>query len=954
MTPSHSKPLLRRAHNRYRRSGCWLIAFATILLSTILLLIGLVLPPFSLADRLAALQYSPLNRDNPELIVSDALTIRLPSGTDSDDFALRVTAIARHEFQSSGESLPQALVAAKQQLPAHLALQSPVYDLIAIGSAPERLTFTFELTDVGTSQDMLSLYGWEGNVWRFIPSGNLENSLSGESDFLPQALAIFHALPTQPIVMVAQELTHDLDANVIELATIISPAGLLPSANGGLVGSLAPGGDAESAYLYLPLIRNFSDPRVTDATTIERLISDPALRAEHISQITSVAVFNGFHGVFIDYRDLSPRNRDDFSRFIEQLSARLHDKGLLLGIVVTAGDSAYADSSAYDWPTLGAAVDFFQLNISLHPSYFLPDAPESVTDLLRRAVDDVERAKLLLGLSAQSIQEYRGEHASIGYNKALAALGDVQISANRVSETGSVEPGTSIRAFLDGFDANFTVEETLNLRYLDYVGGGEALARIWITDAPALRSRMEHARSVGLAGIAFDDLLSHDLMPGLLDAVRNFKAQVPNDQESLTLAARWTIEGNAGPVAELITGLSDDFVLTLAAPEGNYAVNLAIIDEAGDVKSQRQGAVLPLLNPTATPTPTPTPTPSPTPTPRPVPVLIAPITDTQQTNTAGSGNFAAIPPPPGSISIEIGGHVTSAGSSRAIGAMHSAGMTWLKIQARFDWRNPPDMGHEINSAHNNGFKILVGTVGRPSELGQGGSGFVDAFTDWLGRIAGQGADAIEVWNEPNLDREWPRGQISGTAYVSILAAAYQKIKAVNPNTMVISAAPAPTGVSDRPDQVMPDNTWLREMVAAGGLNHLDCVGAHYNEGIVPPSQTSGDPRRDNYYTRYFFGMLNGYISITRRPICFTELGYLSADGFPALSEYFSWAHNVTVPQQAAWLAEAAALASQSGQVRLLIVWNVDFTYYGSDPQAGYAIVRPDGSCPACATLAQAR
>ena len=144
------------------------------------------------------------------------------------------------------------------------------------------------------------------------------------------------------------------------------------------------------------------------------------------------------------------------------------------------------------------------------------------------------------------------------------------------------------------------------------------------------------------------------------------------------------------------------------------------------------------------------------------------------------------------------------------------------------------------------------------------------------------------------------------------------------------------------------------MVEGGGLNYLDCVGVHYNEGIVPPGQTSGDPRGDNYYTRYFHGMLNGYISITRRPICFTELGYLTSDGLPNLPPYFSWAQNVTLQEQAAWLAQAAALASRSGQVRLFIVWNIDFTQYDSDPQAGYAIVRPNGSCPACSALAGAR
>jgi hypothetical protein len=42
----------------------------------------------------------------------------------------------------------------------------------------------------------------------------------------------------------------------------------------------------------------------------------------------------------------------------------------------------------------------------------------------------------------------------------------------------------------------------------------------------------------------------------------------------------------------------------------------------------------------------------------------------------------------------------------------------------------------------------------------------------------------------------------------------------------------------------------------------------------------------------------------------------------------------------------------SDQVGLVIVFNVDFTHWGDDPQAGYAILRPDGNCPACTTLAE--
>jgi hypothetical protein len=88
---------------------------------------------------------------------------------------------------------------------------------------------------------------------------------------------------------------------------------------------------------------------------------------------------------------------------------------------------------------------------------------------------------------------------------------------------------------------------------------------------------------------------------------------------------------------------------------------------------------------------------------------------------------------------------------------------------------------------------------------------------------------------------------------------------------------------------------------------------------------------------------------SRRPLCFTEIGYLSPEGYPPLPAGFTWAENVTVAQQAAWLDQAAAIAARRN-VRLFIIWNVDFTVYDSDPQAGFAIIRPGGACPACDLL----
>ena len=132
---------------------------------------------------------------------------------------------------------------------------------------------------------------------------------------------------------------------------------------------------------------------------------------------------------------------------------------------------------------------------------------------------------------------------------------------------------------------------------------------------------------------------------------------------------------------------------------------------------------------------------------------------------------------------------------------------------------------------------------------------------------------------------------------------------------------------------------------------MDCLGVHYNEGIISPTLSSGDPR-DNYYTRYYSGMVNTYLTLTggKKQLCFTEFGYVSPDGYPPLPSFFGWGGNTDSAEEAQWLAEAAAIARGSGKVRLLIIFNVDFTHYGDDPIAGFAIIRPGGNCPACETL----
>ncbi|NWG15360.1 MAG: hypothetical protein HXY41_01875 [Chloroflexi bacterium] len=931
--------------------GCWLPALITLFLVGALVVVGLFLPPIDLYNRLFGVQYTMLSAESNAVRSTDGgLTVLVDPASLGENFGVALETAANDAPENAA-----ALAAA----PLHLVLQGAVYDIQTTGSAPDTVTMTVAVPPtVGANADMLDLYGWDevSGLWSFVPSHAVAaGQITATVQDVPSKMALFQArLLEQPTVLVAVDAAQVLSAEAAQLATIVAPGGLQPTIEGKLTGSLAAGFELNRGYLVMPVIRNYADPRALDIDTVTAILGSRTLRSEHVGQLAAFAGSAGFAGVIIDYRDVPETFREAFSAFIRELGARFDQQGLMLGVTVptAVNTGGVWNTGAYDWRAIGAAADYLHINLSLDPEAFTPGADRPVEAMLRWAVGEVSRYKILLGLSALSVRAVENQITPASYQDALAALGSVSVQAE-TSETGTVIPGSEIRASLDGYKAVSGMDTVIQSPFIDYLGEGDTpVARVWLTTPDALRFRMDRTALFGLAGVGFEDLLAGGVADGIYNAILNYKLQMPTPPMQTELALRWRIESAGGVLSEVTTGLGEELVTTLEAPEGNYAINVAVIGADGE--KPRSGAAVALFNPTATPTPLPTATPTPEPTPTSPPPPVQPV------NPAPAAAAPAVAPGAGSIvagGFEYGGHVTSTGSENAAAAMRRAGMNWMKIQLRYSGGMSPNVAAEhINAARARGFKILLALVGNPGELAAGGQGYIQEFASFLGGVAALGPDAIEVWNEPNIDREWPTGQISGATFADMMRQAYQAIKAANGSVLVISGAPAPTGAEAAfPGQVVNDDRFIRDMVAAGGLNYMDCLGAHYNEGIVGPSQRSGDPR-DGYYTRYFWGMVDTYWSLIggQKPICFTELGYLSPEGLGPLPDFFAWAQNVTVAQHAAWLAEAAALASQSGKVRLMIVWNVDFSAYGSDPQAGYAMIRPGGACPACDAMAGAR
>lgn len=296
------------------------------------------------------------------------------------------------------------------------------------------------------------------------------------------------------------------------------------------------------------------------------------------------------------------------------------------------------------------------------------------------------------------------------------------------------------------------------------------------------------------------------------------------------------------------------------------------------------------------------------------------------------------------------------GVPEALAIVKRMGLTWIKQQARwadietapnaFDWRC---MDRVIPIAHAQGFKVLISVTTAPAHTRQIYNGILHPtngrpmdFRDFglfLARLIARypkQIQALELWNEPNLMREWG-DVLDGGVYAQLLAAGYGAVKASDPSIMVISAGVAPTGFSAE-WEALDDAVFLRQFIDNNGLDYADCVGAHANgpDGVGEIALIG---------PRYFD------LTERNRPQCFTEFGYaIPVDG--RAPEGFGWIMSHTPERQTDVLLGGMRWARQSGFVRLVILWNLNFDGLVGDPNVPYALVRQGWESPMIAMMWQ--
>lgn len=311
-------------------------------------------------------------------------------------------------------------------------------------------------------------------------------------------------------------------------------------------------------------------------------------------------------------------------------------------------------------------------------------------------------------------------------------------------------------------------------------------------------------------------------------------------------------------------------------------------------------------------------------------------------------------------------------AQRDVTLINEMGFGWVKQnfpwrdiegieKGAYDWYRPEFI---VNLAENAGLNLLVrldhqplwAVSSLPDEQITDNQPPVDYkdFGDYCGAVAAHFKGRIaayQVWNEPNLSREWGNKQPNPTEYTALLKECYTAIKTADPAAIVISAGLAPTGNDDL--TAMPDTKFLQGMYDAGASAYFDVLGLNapgYKAPPETPLEEVANP--DNGYGggRWFaFRHVEDMRAIMvangdgHKQVSILEMGWILQQD---IHTTYTW-HGVSEQEQADYLARAYQYAADHWQPWIGLMTTVYIADYHWTPEANeqwwWSIILPDGT-----------
>ncbi len=530
------------------------------------------------------------------------------------------------------------------------------------------------------------------------------------------------------------------------------------------------------------------------------------------------------------------------------------------------------------------------------------------------------------------------------------------------------------------------------------------------------------------------------LMPTivLLTALLSACSQVQQTPTSYPVTVQPTRVASGGTSAAPTTGSANDAASTFGpvviGSPGIPASPTPLPPTAIPLNNGPTVSYGPVVNPNDTPFPTFTPVP---PTLNPVAGPTATFGSVIGPNYVSPATFTPAPPPtlpppenvtlappvtagpsptPGPIlrsdlmGVQIHPHLTNEQWDQMLDSARGLGVGWIKVQ--LSWKELEDAQGNFNQdyqaqvldvqrAGSRHLKVLLSFAKAPDWARPAGvrgqedgppddpQAFADFITRFLHDVKPESVHAIEIWNEPNLIREWRGKPMNGAEYMKYFNAAYAAILQAqrdqppmfdpNHRIIVVTAGPAPTITSA---ETVNDRGWIQQLYNNGLAKFGDDVvlGAHPYGWANPPDALCCMPQSGvtGWYADpsfYFRNTVDDYRKIMQRngdgnrKLWITEFGWATYQGLRrsdggagAVQQGSGWEMLLDQNQQASYVLRAFYLAQQPPYYDFLgpmMLWNLNFAAIptmvdNSREEAGFSLLDASGNArPVYLTLRDA-
>jgi polysaccharide biosynthesis protein PslG len=292
--------------------------------------------------------------------------------------------------------------------------------------------------------------------------------------------------------------------------------------------------------------------------------------------------------------------------------------------------------------------------------------------------------------------------------------------------------------------------------------------------------------------------------------------------------------------------------------------------------------------------------------------------------------------------------VEPAKRDRALGMIADAGFAWVRqdfpwadieIDAKGDFedrRNPPARSawakydNIVALVEQHGLQLIVRLSSPPkwshagyTDLGEFGppANLAD-FADYAAAVAQRYKGRIhiyQVWNEPNIYPEWGEQAVNPEDYARMLCQAYGRIKQIDPQALVLSAALAPTVAQDGHD--LSDLVFLQRMYNAGAGQCFDILSAQGYGLFSGPYDHRASPLVTNVARHVLLRDIMVRNGDARKPIWLAELNWNATPNTPDTISGVGSYGLVTEEEQARYVPQAYERARQEWPwVGVMSIW----------------------------------